>query len=263
MTDEIRGTLGPDGPPWSVDLLADLHAGVLDPQESARLWARVDADPDARVIIDALDSVKVGLGELSAAPAAPMPARFAASLDAALAAEAHRAFGGGVAVQQQPPPPAPVVDLAQARRKRTKRVTWGVGVLSAAAAAVAVTVVVIPAAKQTTGGTAAAITNTTPTPPAGSAEAPLAVTRDDIGTAAGKVGNTKEYGALKNQVGLDKCLTANGVDPAKAETIGVRPITLDGKPGIMALLTAGEFGKLRVVVVEPDCTALFNDTIGR
>ncbi|SDC80464.1 hypothetical protein [Actinokineospora iranica] len=274
MTDEVRGG-GPGRPPWSVDLLADLHAGVLDPEQSARLWPQVNADPDAKAVIDALESVRVGLGELRDAPAPPMPARFAASLDAALEAEARRAFGGGVAVQQLPGPPAqpapqafaaPVVDLAEARRKRGKRAAWGVGLLTAAAAAVAVTVAVVPGPKQTTGGVAApAPSASAPASAPGSAadQGPLAVTRDGVSAAAKAIGESKDYGQLGDEAGLDRCLTANGFDAAKAQTVGVRPVTLDGKPGVMALLFTGVAGQLRVLVVAPDCTQLFNDTIGR
>jgi hypothetical protein len=40
MTDEGRGVGGTVGPPWSVDVLADLHAWVLDGREAAELWLR-------------------------------------------------------------------------------------------------------------------------------------------------------------------------------------------------------------------------------
>jgi hypothetical protein len=253
MTDGTRGTGVPDRSPWSVDLLADLHAGVLDPRESAQLWAQVNTDPQARAIIDALDSVKDGLEQLRDAPAPPMPAHFAARLDAALDAEARRAFSG-------PQAGAPVIDLAEARRKRSRRMAWGVGALTAAAAAVAVTVAVLPGTKQTTDGVAA------PVPSASegtNAEPPLALKTEDIGSVAGQLGGKKDYGPLKDQAGLDKCLETNGLDPAKAQTIGVRPVTLDEKPGVMAMLTTGEATKFRILVVQADCTKLFNGTIGR
>src|SRR5262245_23302971 len=103
MTDSVRGG-GPAGPPWSVDLLADLHAGVLDAELSAQLWPRVNADPKARAVIDSLDVVKVELGQLGSAPVEPMPAHFAARLDAALAAEAQR-FAAPPIPRQAPVPP--------------------------------------------------------------------------------------------------------------------------------------------------------------
>ncbi|RLK60215.1 hypothetical protein [Actinokineospora cianjurensis] len=259
MTDEHRGTRGPEGPPWSVDLLADLHAGVLDPAQSARLWARVNVDPEAKAVIDALNSVQAGLGELAVAPAPPMPAHLAARLDAALDGEARRAFGG-VAVQDPPRPGvAPVLDMAEARRKRGRRTAWGVGLLTAAAAAVAIGYGVLPKTQET-GGIAE------PVPSAQLPdEAPLAVSRGNVGEVAGKLttGKTKDYGPLKDEAGLKKCLSSNGFD-AKVAPLGVRPVTYDGKAAVMAvLLVPGDNGRLQVLVVQPDCTQLFNDKIGR
>src|SRR3954469_14007941 len=157
MTDESRGIGGTVGPPWSVDVLADLHAGVLDDARAAQLWPLVDADPEARAILDALDATQADLASLADAPAPPMPAEFAARLDAALAAEAAAAFpgeaqpgqaqpgaqGAAQAPQQAGPGDAPVLDLAAARRRRNKRLGWPAGVLTAAAAAVVAVTVAI------------------------------------------------------------------------------------------------------------------------
>ena len=77
----------------------------------------------------------------------------------------------------------------------------------------------------------------------------------DLSAAIGMVQAQRDYGALKDQSGLDECLRANHIDPARAQTLGVRPIELDGKPGIFALLSTGELGRFRVVVVEPTCAA--------
>lgn len=249
MTDSARSG-GPEGPPWSVDLLADLHAGVLDDQTSARLWPRVNADPEARAVIEALDTVKVGLGQLGSAPVEPMPAQFAARLGAALEAEARRFATPPPA--PIPPPRAPVVDLAAARRKRNRTLGWGVGILATAAAAVAVVVAVFPGSNKT-GGSAVAGDK----PPAAStsngAKPPLEVESGNLSAAIGGVTNEKDYGPLRDQEHLDECIRANGIDPSKVQTIGVRQVMLDGKPGILALLTTGEIGQFRVLVVEPTC----------
>jgi hypothetical protein len=191
-----------------------------------------------------------------------MPAHFAARLDAALEAESRRAFGG---TQNAPQPAvAPVVDLAEARRKRSRRLAWGTGLLTAAAAAVAVTFAVLPGNQPTTGGVAAPAT-TTAQPGAGSetgAVKPLAVASSDMSGVVGKIGNKKEYGPLKNQAGLDKCVEEAGLDPAKSQAIGVHPVIFDGKPGVLALLTTGDIKKLRAFVVAPDCTVLSDTPIG-
>jgi hypothetical protein len=241
MTEESRS--GPVGPPWSVDVLADLHAGALDSALSAQLWPRVNADPEARAVIEALDTVKVELGQLGAAPAPPMPAHLAARFDAALRAELYRT---ATAAPPTPPGAAPVVDLAEARRRRNRRTAWGVGLLTAAAAAIAVTVAVLPG-QGTSGNPVAAI------PGSNSANPPLPVDSGNLSAAIGGVNSQRDYGPLKDQQGLDKCLEANGIDPSSVQTLGVRQVMLDGKRGVFALLTTGRLGQFRVLIVEPTC----------
>jgi hypothetical protein len=257
MTDSVKGAGGPPGPPWSVDVLADLHAGVLDPAESARLWPQVTADPQARAILAALDEVKSGLDRLGKGPVDPMPAQYAARLDAALDAEMRAS--GRVATAPRPPVSAPVVDLAAARKRRNRMAAWGAGVLTAAAAAAAIAFVAVPG--QETGGTPSAEggKNTEAPgdnqPPGNSAEPPLALSKGNLGAAIGQLNGKKDFGGLQDAQGLEDCLDAHQV-PSSGEPIGVSPVTLDGKPGIAALLGAGtQQGHFRVVVVEPTCTA--------
>lgn len=257
MTDSTRGSGGPTGPPWSVDVLADLHAGALDPAESARLWPQVNADPEARAVLDALASVQADLGQLGSAPVEAMPAQYAARLDAALQAEMR---SGGVATAEPPAQPsAPVIDLAAARKRRNRLAGWGAGVLAAAAAAIAVAVVVVPN-NDSTGGTPQAqdppAQTETPGDNAPGAEPPLALRDDNLNSAIGGLAGKKDYGPLENQEGLAACLEAHAV-PA-GDPIGVGQVTYEGEPGIAALLGAGaesDPGRFRLVVVEPTCTA--------
>ena len=255
MTDKIRGSIGPDGPPWPVDLLADLHAGVLEPNRATDVRAQVAGDPQAREVLAALDAVRADLGALRDAPAPPMPDHLAARLDAALADEARRAFGA----QQTHTPPggAPVIDLAAARRKRGRMAAWGAGVLTAAAAAVAVAVVGLPETDKSPGMAAPATTSQTQT----AAEAPVALSRADLKSSVNQIVKSEDYGQLGDKAGLDRCLDANDIDPATAQVVGVRPVTLDGESGVMALMLTQKPGQFRVLVVTPDCTALYNGTI--
>src|SRR4051812_1376286 len=119
-SDGRQGT--PIDPPWSVDLLADLHAGVLDAETEAALRPRVESDPDALAVLAALDAT---LADLSSLPPIPMPRDVAERIDAAIAAEARGAR-------------PPVVSLNDARKRKNKRLGWGASVLVAAAAAVGV-----------------------------------------------------------------------------------------------------------------------------
>jgi hypothetical protein len=251
MTDSTRGTGVPNGPPWSVDVLADLHAGVLDARQSAALWARVNNDPEAQAILAALDSVKHDLDALGDAPVEPMPAHFAAQLDNAIAAEAARsmpsAAGQGV---------APLVDMAEARRRRNKRMGWVGGLVTAAAAVVAVAFVALPG-QQPTGGTAQPQNdngNSSNSEQAAPQDLPpAALQADDLGPAIGALSGKKDYGPLDDEQGLKDCLADKGIEDP--QVIGAREVTLDGTPGVAALLAQGEDGhRFRLLIVSPDCS---------
>lgn len=248
MTDSTRGAGATSGPPWSVDVLADLHAGALDARQSAALWAQVNRDPEAQAVLAALDSVKRDLDALGDAPAEPMPAHFAAQLDAAIAAEAAKTRPAQAPAQQ--PGVAPVVDMATARRKRNRRMGWAAGVLTAAAAAAAITFVALPGENATTG-----------TPQAGdsSSQGPLEVEPDNPGASLSGLQGHKEYGPLDSEEGLKSCLSDQGID-AK-QVMGAREVTVGGDEGVAALLAGGENGhRFRLVIVDPQCTKIISDT---
>jgi len=240
MTDESRG-IEAAGPPWSVDLLADLHAGVLDDDEAARLWPLVQADSEARAIIDALEATTADLADLSA-DVPPMPAEFAARLDAAIAEESRRAF------PQQQSGVAPVVSLDAARRRRNKRIGWISGVVAVAAAAVAAVAIAIP------GGTSPSSGGNVAAPPPGQSaqQPPLNLRSDQAASAVGQMQGTFDYGPLGGADALQRCLTAAGfADTAKP--IGVRQGSIDGQPAVLTLLTTGQLAKFRLVAFAPTC----------
>ena len=246
MTDSTRGTGVPNGPPWSVDVLADLHAGALDAKQSAALWAQVNRDPEAQAILAALDSVKHDLDALGDGPFEPMPAHFAAQLDNAIAAEAARTMPSA---RQQGV--APVADMAEARRRRNRRMGWIGGLVAAAAAVAAITFVALPG--QQTGGTPVAGDNGGSSQEAPGQEPPLALKGDDLGPAISGLSGKKDYGPLEDEQGLKDCLSEKGIeDPS---VIGAREVTLDGTEGVAALLAGGEDGhRFRLVIVAPDCS---------
>ena len=78
----VAGT--PVGPPWSVDDLADIHAGVYPADVTAQLRTRIAADPDGAAVLAALDST---VDELSLLPPLLIPEQYALRLDQAIAAE--------------------------------------------------------------------------------------------------------------------------------------------------------------------------------
>ncbi|MFJ7211108.1 hypothetical protein [Amycolatopsis sp. NPDC098790] len=256
MTDESRGIGGTVGPPWSVDVLADLHAGVLDDAEAAELWPLVNADPEAREILAALDATQADLASLADVPAPPMPAEFAARLDAALAAEAAAKFPEPRTAPEQGN--APVVDLAAARRRRNKRLGWAAGVLTAAAAAVVAVTVAIPNTAQQSG---------TPNVAAPAPTGP-SVGSDGSGAQAliGKAVGVRDFGPLQTEDKLDACIAAAGLDP-EVRPEGIRPVNVGGKAGVMIILTTGKLAQFRLVAFGADCgpgnpAVLFDKVVG-
>jgi hypothetical protein len=261
MTDESRGIGGTIGPPWSVDVLADLHAGVLDDARAAELWPLVNADPEAQEILAALDATQADLASLAEAPAPPMPAEYAARLDAALAAEAAAAFPSREASQaprQAGSGDAQVVDLAAARRRRNKRLGWAAGVLTAAAAAVVAVTVALPDTAQQTG---------TPNVAAPAPTGP-SVGSDGSGAQAlvGKAVGVRDFGPLQTEDRLDACIAAAGLDP-KVRPEGIRPVNVGGQAGVMIILTTGKLAQFRLVAFGADCgpghpAVLFDKVVG-
>ncbi|WIX80734.1 hypothetical protein QRX50_08205 [Amycolatopsis carbonis] len=261
MTDESRGVGGTVGPPWSVDVLADLHAGVLDEHEAAQLWPRVQADPEARAIIEALEATTADLAALADEPAPPMPAEFTARIDQALAAEAaSRQAASFPASAEAPAEPgvAPVVDLAAARRRRNKRLGWGAGTLTAAAAAIVALAVTVPGTSTESG--TAGVAAPAPAPSVGS---------DGSGAEAllGGAMGVRDFGPLQDEQRLDACVSAAGLDP-DVRPEGIRPVTVDGKPGVLVIYTTGQLAQFRLVAFGADCgpghaDKLFDKVVGK
>jgi hypothetical protein len=240
-----RGSGGPVGPPWSVDLLADLHAGALEPATASQVWAQVNQDPQAQAVMRALDATTGNLRELGATPAPPMPAQFAARLDAAIANEARSRSGVAQGA-------APVANLADARRKRNRRFAIGGGLVAAAAAVAAIAITVLPGVND--GGNGGGVAATLPGPSGSGGGAPLAVRSNDMRSAVSGTQNRHDLGAFKDEKTLAGCRQANGV-AANSQTVGVRPVTLDGHPAMLIMVTTGKTAEFRLLFVENTCSA--------
>lgn len=237
---------GGDSRSWTVDELAEMQAGALDDATAAEMWSRVRHDPDAMAVLDGLDTTKAELAGLREAPVPPMPNDVAARIDAALAAEWQQAFPAPV--PQQPPvapPQGQVVDMAQARRKRTKQLGWGAGLLTAAAAVVAAVALTLPS--QSTQGTPLAEDETSQ-----SADQPLSLRGDDVAAGANKTIGVENFGPFEDRAGLDACLAANGLT-IDNDLLGVRPATVEGQEAVLAVFTTGALAQYRLLAFPASC----------
>lgn len=172
----------PDGPPWSVDTLADIQAGIYPPAMTAILRHQILMDPEAAAVWAALSSLTDDLHDLDpnggSVQAPPMPADFSARLDKAMSAEVNNRFasrstqplwpaqhapvvpvdGGRTAKSYQLPPAAPFDGLSPGSPtskntasnvvdlesiRRKRRTTWLAALGGVAAAAVIGTFVVV------------------------------------------------------------------------------------------------------------------------
>lgn len=253
MTDEFRGNGGANGPVLSVDVLADLHAGALSESEAAELWPRVNADPEARAVIEALEAAQTDLGSLQHEPVEPMPDHVAARIDAAITGEQRARENQGASGN--------VVGLDRARNRRKKQ-GMAAGLVAVAAAVVAAVAIAVPNLGGS--GETPGVAQPAPSEQSGDSDAnapsngsgPLALSKDegDLSAAIGSVSTVRDYGPLGSKSRLDACVQAAGADPSK-QPAGVRPVTIDGEEAVLALYPTGKIAQFRMVAVSPDCTS--------
>ncbi|HEX9338383.1 MAG TPA: hypothetical protein VF892_20975, partial [Pseudonocardiaceae bacterium] len=127
--------------------------------------------------------------------------------------------------------------------KRNQRLGWITGAL-VAAAAVAVAVISIPRGA-----------GTTSTPGIAETQPPLTLHSGQLNgaTLSAAIGHT-DYGPLTDPATRAACLAANGQNPNRTPA-GAMRVTLDGKPGVLLVLTTGQLAQYRLLVVGPDCAA--------
>lgn len=242
MTDETRGAGGElAGPPWSVDTLADLHAGVLDERTSQQLWQQVEGDPEARAVLDALDATTNDLASLAGAATAPMPEDVATRIDTALANEADR-----FAREQG----SNVVSIDTARRRRNRRFGWaGAAVTTIAAAVAAVAIIGLPGTGTEPGSPNVA------QPPVASDSAgngPVALQEGNLGSAIGSLSGVRDFGPLGSEARLDACLSANDIDP-DVKPAGITPGTYEGEQAVFVLYPTGNLAQFRLIALPTTC----------
>jgi len=180
-------------------------------------------------LIAALDSDQLDPAQLRRLP--PPPADLVERWNAALAELP-------APVPARPAPVRRLSDrLAPVRRLDGRRSVRWVGGLAAAAAVAALALLVLP-------GPAA------PAPPSGGPLAPvgpMALTSKDLPLGG------QDYGPLRDPARRADCLAHVGAPGATV--LGARQVDWAGRPGVLLVLPGGEPGRLRALVVSPDCAA--------
>lgn len=215
-------------PPYSDDLLADLHAGALDDELAQRLWPLVRQDHHAMAVIDRLDAVKARLHAWGEEPATePIPPDVAARLDATL----H-----GLAQHH-----------GESRRNRRILAVAGIGAAAALAVVFALVLRGVGAADDTVGPPLAS-----GVPPSQDDSLPgqNALTPASLRELVGATG----LGPLSEEERLRGCLSANGFQP-DSPILGSREIRVGNSDAVAILLGGPQAPQITALVVGTRCGA--------
>lgn len=237
----------PDAP-YSHELLADLHAGVLSESLSSRLWPLVRRDPDAMKVIDALDSVTQHLRDIGQDldGTAPVPPEVVERID--------RLLDAPNAAVQNAAPPIPNFSVTSAARgpdvargrsdavlpMRRRRVTIVLGI---AAAAAVLAVAAVGVSMSSLRGDAE--------PATAQQQLVLDTGEFDSGVAFAVIGR-RDSGALSDPAVLASCLEANAFDP-ETTVLGSGSVEVDGREGTLLVLPGAAPSELVALAVGNDC----------
>lgn len=235
-------------PPYSADLLSDLHAGVLPEAVSTRLWPRVREDRDAMRIIQGLDAVQRRLSDLGDdhTVESPIPTHVASRIDAALLSAS--ASGSASADWDSD-------NVIRFPRRRRAWALTAAGAATAAAVAVVIAVVVIPKTPEREE------TIAQPSPTSEHTTDLDFTTEPEPGKMMTLVGS-RNLGPLENPDTLADCLQANGIDRSKP-VLGSGQVQVRGQSGTALLLAGPQPPQITALVVGNGCGAGSPDTISR
>ncbi|BBX75612.1 hypothetical protein H7H78_13230 [Mycobacterium shinjukuense] len=223
------------GPPLTVELLAELQAGLLDDEAAARVRRQIRADPEAAGMLRALHQVRRDVAAVGADPtsAPEVPADVTAGVLAALRSAA--------------PGRSPSAAHAVRPRPRVLRVIAGVAGLSAAAAAIGLGTTALlhaPPPAPTAPPTAQHITVSTPAPAIPLSQADILALLD----------RAPDYGPLADPSRRASCLSGLGY-PASTRVLGARPIEINARPGVLLVVPGDAPDSVTVFAVAPNCSA--------
>jgi hypothetical protein len=243
------GDIGSGGadPPLTVEVLADLQAGLLDDDAAARVRRQIRADPEAEWKLRALNQVRRDVAALGADPASALeapdpPPEVVARISAVLRSADPPSGGSGGTHLARP-------------HLRAASVIAGVAGLCAVIAAIAVGTVALvnsPAPTPSTPATAEHITVSAPPMVIPLSQAQILALlgrRPDFGPPQGPLSS-----ALNDPPRLASCLSGLGY-PASTQVLGARPIDINARPGVLLVLPGDTPNNLAVFAVSLSCSA--------
>ena len=234
---------GAADPHLTVELLADLQAGLLDDDSAARVRKRVREDPEAERVLRALNQVRCDVALLGAEPAlaseAPdVPPEVTARISTALRSADQSENHPGVAHSARP----------HIRPARLVAGVAGVGALLAAVGVGTAALINAPEPAPSTPATAEHITVSTPpmTIPLSQAEILGLLNRSpDFGPPGGPLNDPPRRAS---------CLTGLGY-PASTQVLGARPVDINARPSVLLVLPGDTPDNLAVFAVALNCSA--------
>ncbi len=222
-------------PPLTVEVLADLQAGLLDDEAAARVRKQVRADPHAESTLRALHRVRRDVAAAGTDPtsAPDVPPEVTVRISAALAS-ADPVSRGGAAHSARP-------------HHRPARTVAAVAGLCAVLGAIGVgTMALLRSPAPTTSTPTTALHITVSTPPM-----VIPLTQADIW---GLLRRAPDYGPLVDPARRASCLGGLGY-PASTPILGARPIEINARPGVLLVVPGDTPDGLAVFAVAPNCNA--------
>ncbi|MHA7648788.1 hypothetical protein ACX9NE_00495 [Mycobacterium sp. ML4] len=214
-------------PPLTVEVLADLQAGLLDDETAERVRRRIRADPRAAAALEALHRVRRDVTAAGAAPAPQAPPEVVERI-------AESLTGAGAAHAARPP-------------LRPARIAAGVAGLGAVVAAVGLGTAALlgePDSAPSAAVTADHITVSTPVPV-------IPLSDPEIRELTRR---PPDFGALANASLRASCLGGLGY-PATEEVLGARPVEVNARPGVLLVMRGDTSDTLVAYAVAQNCSA--------
>jgi hypothetical protein len=231
--------VGDPGGPLTVELLADLQAGLLDDETAAEVRKRVRTDPEAKGVLQALNQVRNDLADAGATDSADAPEPPPAAADRiSTALRAPRA-----AHSARPP----------MGRARLAAVIAG---LCALVAAVAVGTTALLNAPPPTPSTSPDAQHITVPESSSSRSTPaILLSNAQVLELLGQAPDYGAHGALEDPARRASCLRGLGYPPS-ATVLGARPFEVNGRPAVLLVLPADTPNDLAVYAVALNCSAV-------